>query len=128
MGPKSLPELLRLVAISGSPRTDEAPEPLEARLCIRASRRGLEGRDVVGLPEHEPGVGVVLGARLLLHCQEHLVRPADHVLALVDELRVSLPHLVPGASERVVGEELHHIPGGEELVPDGQLAAVARRG
>ena len=39
---------------------------------------------------------------------------------------VTLSHLVPDAAERVVGEELDHVARGEELVADGQLAAVAR--
>jgi hypothetical protein len=35
-----------------------------------------------------------------------------------------LAHLVPDPAEGVVGEELHDVPGSEELVAHGKLAAV----
>ena len=60
--------------------------------------------------------------------EKDLVRSSNHVTALFAELRASLPHLVPGAAQRIIGEELNDISGREELVADGQLAAVARGG
>ena len=44
------------------------------------------------------------------------------------ELRAALRHLIPDAAEGVVGEELDDIAGGEELVADGELPAVAGSG
>ena len=60
--------------------------------------------------------------------QEDFARTPDHVAALVLELRVALPHLVPDAAQRVVGEELDDVAGREELVAEGQFIGVARGG
>jgi hypothetical protein len=38
-----------------------------------------------------------------------------------------LPHFVPDAAERVVGEELDNVARGEKLVADSELVTVARR-
>ena len=42
------------------------------------------------------------------------------------EARLALHHLVPGATQGVVGQELDHVAGREELVAYGELTAVAR--
>ena len=57
--------------------------------------------------------------------QEDLARATDHVAALVLKRRVPLPHLVPDAAQRVVGQELDHVPGREELIAEGQFVGVA---
>ena len=59
--------------------------------------------------------------------QEDFVGTADQVLAFVFEPRLALSHFVPDATEGVVGQELDDVAGREELVADGQFAAVARR-
>ena len=69
-------------------------------------------------------LGSVLG-RLFPFLQENLGWATDHVPALVLELRVALPHLVPDAAQRVVGEEFDHVAGREELVAKGQFVGVA---
>ena len=58
---------------------------------------------------------------------DRLVSGAHEVLAELGETRLSAVHLQPDAAERVVGEELDDVARREELVADGQLAAVARR-
>ena len=60
--------------------------------------------------------------------QENLGGTADQVAALLLEPGLALGHLIPDTAEGVVGEELDDVARGEELVADGQLAAVARRG
>ena len=58
-------------------------------------------------------------------CKEDLARAPDHVPALVLEPGVPLPHLVPDPAQRVVGQELDHVPGREELVAERQFIRVA---
>ena len=67
------------------------------------------------------------GGALFAGFQKDLVGPADEVAAVVLEPGLALRHLIPEAAEGVVGEELDDVAWGEELVADGQLAAVARR-
>ena len=43
------------------------------------------------------------------------------------QLGLATHHLVPSASEGVVGQEPNHISRCEELVANGQLSAIARR-
>ena len=57
--------------------------------------------------------------------KKNLGRATDHVPALVLELGVALSHLVPDAAQRVVGEELDHVAGREELVAEGQFVGIA---
>ena len=68
--------------------------------------------------------GGILG-RLFPFLQKNLVGATDHESALVLELGVPLPHLVPDATQRVVCQELDHVPGREKLVAEGQLIRVA---
>src|SRR5262245_57590827 len=72
--------------------------------------------------EHAEVARVFLGAGC-----ELISRLADHVVAPVNEHRLHAAHLVPDATECVVREELDHVTRREELVADGQLAAVAWR-
>ena len=75
--------------------------------------------------ESHPAFGVILWASVPFG-QENLAGTTDHVAALVLEPRVPLPHLVPDAAQRVVGQELDHVAGREELVAEGQFVGVAR--
>ena len=58
---------------------------------------------------------------------ERLVDRADEVLAGLEQARSLTMHLHPRAAEGVVRQELHDVARREELVADGQLAAVPRR-
>src|SRR5262245_55477729 len=60
--------------------------------------------------------------------QEYLAWASHQVAALIFELRFTFGHLVPDASQRVIGQEFDYVARREELVAHGQLAAVARRG
>ena len=72
-----------------------------------------------------PSLGSILG-RLLPIFQKNLGWTTDHVLALVHELGISLAHLVPDASQRIVGQEFNDVAGCEELITEGQFVGVAR--
>ena len=88
-------------------------------------------RDVDGLLEQfflREVVLLRLFRRGFARFQEDFVRTADEVAALLLELGFAPRHLIPDAAQRVVGEELDDVARREELVADGQLAAVARRG
>ena len=54
-------------------------------------------------------------------------RSSHQVLAAARKRAVFAVHLEPDAPERVVGEKLDNVAGREELVADGELAAIARR-
>ncbi len=56
-----------------------------------------------------------------------LIWIADHVLAPLGEGSLALVHLVPRTAEGIVGQELHHVARGEELVAEGELIGVSRR-
>ena len=58
-------------------------------------------------------------------CQKNLRRPTHQISALLHQPRLALPHFVPNTAERVVGQELNHVPRSKELIADSQLAAVA---
>ena len=93
-------------------------------------------RNVDGLPEQFllretlPALASPADAlgRGLAGLQKDLRGPADEVAAPLRRAGLALRHLVPDAAQRVVGEELDDVARREELVADGQLAAVARRG
>ena len=84
--------------------------------------------DVDRLTEEFLLAQVLVGQRfrgLFPFLEKYLHGPADQVLAFFHKRRPALPHLVPDPPERVVGQELDHVARREELVADGQLAAVA---
>lgn len=57
--------------------------------------------------------------------EKDFVRTPDEEAALLLELSFATRHLIPDAAQRVVGKELDDVARREELVADGQLAAVA---
>ena len=65
-------------------------------------------------------------ARILERSRGALVFEGNEVLATVGETGFAVGHLDPGAAECVVDEELDDVAGREELVADGELAAVPR--
>src|SRR5205823_11968527 len=72
----------------------------------------------------QPALGL-LNLRRIGFRKKDLVRPAHQVRALFFEQRTSLAHLIPGASERVIGEKLHHVARRIELVAEGQFVGIA---
>ena len=75
----------------------------------------------------EIGAGCLgLLGRLHAIFKEDLLGPPDQIPAALIQSGLAFPHLVPDAPEGVVGEELDHIAGREELVTERELVGVAR--
>src|SRR5207244_1532429 len=73
-------------------------------------------------------IGRLIGARrLFTRGQEDGMFPPNEVATIVAQPRLTLAHLVPDPTERVVGEELDDVARREELVPDRQLTTVPWR-
>ena len=64
---------------------------------------------------------------LLLALCPSLIRPTDHVFALLVECGLTVAHFVPDAAECVVSQDLDYVARREELITDCQFAAVPRR-
>ena len=99
---------------------------------VSATARGVDDAQVTRVL----GAAVGGGVGLALHrCRadgaakhEGVVWAPDEVPALVAQSRVAAAHLVPRAPKGVVGQELHDVARGEELVAHCQFAAGARGG
>src|SRR5207249_4121014 len=72
--------------------------------------------------EHADVARIHLRSRLRL-----LVSGPHEILPALSQTRLAAARLEPESTECVVCEELHDVAWGEELIPHGQLTAIARR-